>query len=94
MQPLELYLFWQKIGAAMAIKLPSLFTFTPTVCVLCGVDLSLSHATAGLTDSDGELIITCVSHLTDIDKLILGWADFTFTQAAVHKEAGYVTALY
>lgn len=78
----------------MAIKLPSLLRFTPTTCVLCGVDLKLANATAGLTDIEGVQIITCVSHLTDLDKLILGWADYTYAQTSIYKEVGYVTALY
>lgn len=63
----------------MAItKLPSRIkaTMLPT-CAICEVKLALEKATAGPYDSDGHQSFACVSHLSEPEKLILGWADFT-----------------
>src|SRR3982751_1363355 len=60
------------------IKLPSsLQVILPLVCSICKVKLSLDKATAGLLDYNGRQAFACVSHLSEIEKLILGWADFS-----------------
>ena len=85
MQSLWLYLFWpknctQSVGTVMAItKLPS-FIASPQTCAICGVPLPLSKATAGLFDCHGHKAFACVSHLSEVEKLIVGWADFTAIQ--------------
>lgn len=84
MQPLRLYLFLPKFKtsnarAAMAItKLPSDFMLAnPLTCAICSVSLTLDKATAGPSDSKNQQAFACVSHFSEVEKLILGWADFT-----------------
>lgn len=62
----------------MAIsKLPSDFKLAdPLMCAICSVDLTLDKATAGLVDYSGRQVFACVSHFSEVEKLILGWADF------------------
>ena len=58
-------------------KLPShLKVNQPMICSICMVDLSLERATAGLFDADNQQVFACVSHLYEVEKLILGWVDF------------------
>lgn len=52
-------------------KLPTHLT-----CAICKVDLPLARATTGLYDCDSRQAFACVSHLLEVEKLILGWADF------------------
>lgn len=63
----------------MAItKLPANFKLAePLTCAICGVDLTVDKATAGMSDSQGHQAFACVSHFSEVEKLILGWADFT-----------------
>lgn len=85
MQSLWLYLFLpknctQSMGIVMAItRLPG-FIASPQTCAICSVPLSLSKATAGLFDCHGHQAFACVSHLSEVEKLIVGWADFTAIQ--------------
>ncbi len=72
----------------MAItKLPA-FIAPPKVCAICGVPLSLSKATAGLFDCCGHQVFVCVSHLSEVEKLIVGWADFTAIQRREFMDLG------
>jgi hypothetical protein len=48
----------------------------PIICSICMVDLSLERATAGLFDADNQQAFACVSHLYEVEKLIIGWVDF------------------
>jgi hypothetical protein len=52
-------------------KLPS-----PFVCAICGVKLTLDTATAGPLDSTRRQMFACVSHFSEVEKLINGWAEF------------------
>ena len=45
-------------------------------CAICRVDLPLAKATAGLYDCHNDQAYACVSHLYEVEKLIVGWADF------------------
>lgn len=45
-------------------------------CAICNVRLPLERATAGLFDADNRQTFACVSHLYEVEKLIVGWADF------------------
>lgn len=59
------------------IKLPPDFELaSPLKCAICGVDLALKNATAGLFDAQGNQAFACVSHYSEVEKLITGWADF------------------
>jgi hypothetical protein len=93
MQSLWLYLFCPKIftksvGTTMAItKLPSFIT-SPQTCAICGVPLILKNATAGLLDCRGRQAFACVSHLSEVEKLIIGWADFTAFQRRRFMDLG------
>lgn len=46
------------------------------ICAICSVKLSLDKATAGLLDGGGHQVFACVSHFSEVEKLITGWADF------------------
>jgi len=63
----------------MAItKLPPNYQLpSPLTCAICSVDLTLDKATAGLFDADNHQAFACVSHFSEVEKLLLGWADFT-----------------
>ena len=62
----------------MAItRLPPNTTDTSTLtCAICSVQLPLSKATAGLLNGKGYQAFACVSHFSEVEKLISGWADF------------------
>ena len=49
-------------------------------CAICRVDLPLAKATAGLYDCHNRQAYACVSHFMEVEKLILGWADFISTE--------------
>lgn len=56
----------------MAItKLPAGFKLAePLTCAICGVGLTLGKATAGMHDSRGHQAFACVSHFSEVEKLI------------------------
>jgi len=62
----------------MAItKLPSDLKLTePLTCAICSVKLDLDKATAGMLDGNHRQAFACVSHFSEVEKLITGWADF------------------
>lgn len=62
----------------MAItKLPPDLKLSDTLtCAICGVKLDLDKATAGMCDSNRQQAFACVSHFSEVEKLITGWADF------------------
>jgi len=45
-------------------------------CAICSVSLTLDSATAGLYDANNQQTLACVSHFSEPEKLIIGWADF------------------
>ena len=60
----------------MAIISVSQDVLMPLTCAICRVNLSLAKATAGLYTHDNHQAFACISHLFEVEKLILGWADF------------------
>ena len=71
------------------IKLPRELEFVrPLKCAICGVNLTLDRATAGLLDHRGWQTFACVSHFSEVEKLILGWADFTAKERGIHLQQG------
>jgi hypothetical protein len=48
----------------------------PQTCSICQVSLLLSKATAGFSAADNRQAFACVSHFSEVDLLIRGWADF------------------
>ena len=48
----------------------------PLKCSVCCVKLWLSKATAGLFDADNHQAFACVSHFSEVELLIVGWANF------------------
>lgn len=61
----------------MAItRLPEHISPKALTCAICASNLSLDRATAGLFDADNKQMFACVSHLYEVEKLIIGWADF------------------
>jgi hypothetical protein len=51
-------------------------------CSICNVKLQLGNATAGPFDADNRQAFACVSHFLEVEKLILGWADFMAQERA------------
>ena len=74
----------------MAItRLPSDFMLAnPLTCAICSVSLALDKATAGLYDGHGHQVFACVSHFSEVEKLILGWADFTADERRKYLHQG------
>jgi hypothetical protein len=75
----------------MAItSLPSSLTdIDALVCAICGVRLTLERATAGLRAGDGHQAFACVSHLSEVEKLINGWADFIADERRKYLAQGH-----
>ncbi len=55
---------------------PELHFNQPLACAICRVNLLLGKATAGLFDADNNQRFACVSHFSEVELLITGWADF------------------
>lgn len=55
---------------------PDLVSTSTLTCAICSVKLTLDKATAGLLDCNGHQAFACVSHFSEVEKLINGWADF------------------
>lgn len=60
----------------MAIKIPTELNLIVQTCALCGVNLPFARATAGHYDAANQQAFSCVSHLSEVELLIVGWADF------------------
>lgn len=75
----------------MAItKLPPDFKLAePLVCAICRVKLTLDKATASMLDSDRYQAFACVSHFSEVEKLITGWADFKAKERYKALHHGY-----
>ena len=58
------------------------------ICAICRVDLSLAKATAGLYDCHNQQAFACVSHFMEVEKLIIGWADFITAEIEKCLERG------
>lgn len=58
------------------LQFPSELQFVDLTCALCRVKLSLARATCGLLDAHNQQTFICISHLFEVEKLIMGWADF------------------
>lgn len=59
------------------INIPlELHTSNQITCSICKVRLSLDKATAGLFDANDHQAFSCVSHLSEVELLIAGWAAF------------------
>ena len=58
----------------------------PIICSICMVDLSLERATAGLFDADNQQAFACVSHLYEVEKLIIGRVDFLIRERYRHLQ--------
>lgn len=71
----------------MAItRLPTDITTKVLVCAICASDLSLDRATVGLFDADNQQAFACVSHLYEVEKLIIGWVDFLIRERYHHLQ--------
>ncbi len=66
----------------------SLTDIDSLVCAICSVKLSLDKATAGLLDGNGHQTFACVSHFSEVEKLITGWADFMATERYKYLHRG------
>lgn len=65
-------------------------------CAICKVALTFDKATAGLLDRNGHQSFACVSHFTEVEKLISGWADFMATERREYhrKDQNLQTLIY
>jgi hypothetical protein len=92
MQPFGLYLFLPEIytkATSMAIvSVPPAPVPQPKACAICGVPLTPPKATAGMLDASGKQTYACVSHFMELEKLILGWADFTAQERQKYLRQG------
>jgi hypothetical protein len=57
----------------------------PLACAICRVKLLLDKATAGLFDAESRQRLACVSHFSEVELLIVGWADFMATERAKYE---------
>lgn len=64
----------------MAIKIPPELNLIAQTCAICGVNLPFARATAGHYDADNRQAFSCTSHLSEVELLIMGWADFMTAQ--------------
>jgi hypothetical protein len=65
---------------------PELGSKRPMACAICGVALALQNATAGLMDANNQQAFACVSHFAEVERLIVGWADFAAHQRQAFQE--------
>jgi hypothetical protein len=65
---------------------PELGIKRPMACAICGVVLALQNATAGLIDTNNQQAFACVSHFAEVERLIVGWADFAAHQRQAFQE--------
>lgn len=61
----------------------------PLTCSICRVSLGLSKATAGLFDVDDKQAFACISHFSEVELLIVGWADFIAAQRSEYRQRRY-----
>jgi hypothetical protein len=65
------------------VELPQqLNILQPLECSICRVKLLLPKATAGLFDANNHQAFACVSHFSEPELLIVGWAEFRYAQRA------------
>ena len=61
----------------MIVSIPQNFNANNLkACAICRVQLRLSTATAGLIDASNRQAFACISHFSEVELLIVGWADF------------------
>lgn len=60
----------------------------PLACSICQVKLLLPKATVGLVDSDNRQAFSCVSHFSEPELLIRGWADFITAERRRYLKQG------
>jgi hypothetical protein len=58
------------------VCMPSDLRFEELICAVCNVALAPDKATAGLFDAHNRQAFACISHFSEVERLILGWADF------------------
>jgi hypothetical protein len=58
------------------VYLPADVETSGRACSICRVQLTLDKATAGLIDADNRQALACVSHFSEVELLIGGWANF------------------
>lgn len=57
----------------------------PLTCSICRVRLYFSKATAGFFDADNRQAFACISHFSEVELLIMGWADFMAAERHKHE---------
>lgn len=77
------------LGGYMAlVRMPEDLQFVDTKCAICGVKLTPNSATAGMFDAHNQQAFACISHFSEVEKLILGWADFVAAERRRCLEQG------
>jgi hypothetical protein len=69
------------------VNLPTSPDTSPT-CAICKVKLLLDKATAGFLDHQGHQAFACVSHFSEVEKLISGWADYLADERITYLQQG------
>lgn len=67
------------------VSIPDVIPTDALICAICKVSLTLDKATAGLMDKNGHQAFACVSHFSEVEKLVTGWADYMANQRAQQK---------
>lgn len=65
---------------------PELQYVQQLICSICHVKLLLPKATAGLFDANNHQAFACVSHFSEVELLISGWADFTVQERRKYNQ--------
>lgn len=57
----------------------------PLICAICHVKLLFSKATAGLFNADNQQAFACISHFSEVELLLIGWADFMASERTKYE---------
>lgn len=68
----------------------------PLLCSICEVKLLLPKATVGLINAENQQAFACVSHFSEPELLIRGWADFIIVERRKYMQQDLAanTSLY
>lgn len=68
------------------IKLPTTGLRLPLCCAICLNRLTTQTGTAGLIDSNNRQAFACISHFSEIELLLTGWADFLWSERQKYRK--------
>ena len=58
----------------------------PVLCAICQGDLRFERATVGLFDANNCQQFACISHFSEEQSFIVGWADFAWTERTKYRQ--------